>query len=109
LNGETRDDLFASHYHYLQYAYFKSGKLSEASSAATSYQLFFPADETMIHNVEYYKKMPRSQIADFIPRKEAEYYHNRDAYEQKILKFISENFTADTVNNKVATSTTQQF
>jgi len=109
LNGETRDDLFASHYHYLQYAYFKSGKLSEASSAATSYQLFFPADETMIHNVEYYKKMPKSQLADFIPRKEAEYYHNRDAYEQKILKFISENFTADTVNNKVATSTTQQF
>ncbi|KAG5864635.1 Prolyl 3-hydroxylase 1, partial [Gonioctena quinquepunctata] len=92
LNGEIHDDLLPSHYHYLQYAYFKLDNLEAACRAVASYLLFYPDDATMLENMRYYSKLPKVQDDFFRPREEAIRYLQRHIYESKILKFINEKF-----------------
>ncbi|CAB3369515.1 Hypothetical predicted protein [Cloeon dipterum] len=100
LNGEKYDDLLPSHYHYLQYSYFKVDKLMEAIEAAVSYLLFYPEDKDMLENVKYYKSLPNANPELFKPRKEAVDYIQRYKYEQKILNFIQSEFNFKSVNKK---------
>ncbi|KAK4871674.1 hypothetical protein RN001_015798 [Aquatica leii] len=88
LNGEYHDDLLPSHYHYLQFAYFKNNNLKAACQAAASYVLFYPNDDTMRSNMEYYKSLPKVENNFFTPRPEAVYYVRRLTYEKRLLKFI---------------------
>ncbi|XP_018578753.1 prolyl 3-hydroxylase 1 [Anoplophora glabripennis] len=99
LNGEQHDDLLPSHYHYLQYAYFKMGNLRKACAAVASYLLFFPDDETMLSNMKFYSGLPKVQDHFFQPREEAIRYMQRQIYETRILKFINSEF-----KNKMAES-----
>ncbi|KAF7287698.1 hypothetical protein GWI33_003341 [Rhynchophorus ferrugineus] len=92
LNGKIHEDLLPSHYHYLQYAYFKKGNFLAACEAVASYLLFVPDDETMLNNMRYYIKQPKAQKEYFIPRKEAVRYIERDTYEKRIIQFIKKEF-----------------
>ncbi|XP_050314394.1 prolyl 3-hydroxylase 1-like [Anthonomus grandis grandis] len=92
LNGEKYDDLLASHYHYLQYAYFKKGNMPAACQAVSSYLLLIPDDITMLENMKYYAKLPKVLDEYFQPREEAVHYTQRDTYERKILEFIKDEF-----------------
>lgn len=96
LNGEVYEDFLASHYNYLQYAYFKSkciflghpvtkciwwqfgeyfyyyliteGLLAAACQAVASYLLLLPDDESMLANMRYYQALPKVQDDFFTPR-----------------------------------------
>ncbi|XP_031334109.1 prolyl 3-hydroxylase 1-like isoform X1 [Photinus pyralis] len=92
LNGQYHEDLLPSHYHYLQYAYFKDGNLKSACQAAASYVLFYPNDDTMRSNMEYYKKLPKVDNSFFTPRPEAVQYVRRFTYENRLLKFIDKEY-----------------
>ncbi|CAH0562145.1 unnamed protein product [Brassicogethes aeneus] len=92
LNGEEHDDLLPSHYHYLQYAYFKMGNIKEACQAVASYLLFFPDDETMLDNMKYYRSLPKVDNEDFRPREEAVKYVQRKIYENKIMNFVNHEY-----------------
>lgn len=88
LNGQYHEDLLPSHYHYLQYVYFKNNNLKSACQAAASYVLFYPNDVTMRNNIEYYKKLPKVESNFFTPRPEAVQYVRRLTYEKRLLQFI---------------------
>ncbi|PNF23098.1 hypothetical protein B7P43_G09122, partial [Cryptotermes secundus] len=93
LNGEKHQDLLASHYHFLQYAYYKVGNLRKACEAVASYLMFYPADETMMNNKEYYFKLPKVEKDFFTPREEAVEYVQRQEYELRLLDFIENEFS----------------
>ncbi|CAG9759258.1 unnamed protein product [Ceutorhynchus assimilis] len=101
LNGEMYDDLLASHYHYLQYAYFKKGNLNAACQAVASYLLFLPEDETMLANMRYYQALPKVQDDFFTPRDEAIRYAQRETYEKRILQYIKNEFHFNEQANKM--------
>ncbi|XP_069694101.1 cartilage-associated protein-like isoform X2 [Periplaneta americana] len=92
LNGEEHHDLLPSHYHFLQYAYYKVGDMKKACKAVASYLLFFPGDETMLNNKDYYLKLPKVQKEYFTPREEAVKYVERMEYENKLIHFIETEF-----------------
>ncbi|XP_015123509.1 cartilage-associated protein isoform X2 [Diachasma alloeum] len=96
-NGDYQRDLLPSHYNYLQFAYYKLGEIKSTCQAVESYLLFYPADETMLNNKEYYKKLPKveeQQDEFFTPRPEAVNYVKRQEYELRILRYIADEFTA---------------
>ncbi|KAJ8930442.1 hypothetical protein NQ314_016769 [Rhamnusium bicolor] len=92
LNGEIHEDLLPSHYHYLQFIYFKMGNLRKACQAVASYLLFFPDDDVMLSNMKFYSALPKFQDDYFQPREEAIRYVQREHYETRILKFINTEF-----------------
>ncbi|XP_063981064.1 cartilage-associated protein-like isoform X2 [Diachasmimorpha longicaudata] len=96
-NGDYQKDLLPSHYNYLQFAYYKLGEIKSTCRAVESYLLFYPADETMLNNQEYYKKLPKvedQQDEFFSPRPEAVKYVKRQEYELGILRYIADEFAA---------------
>lgn len=93
VNGNFKADLLRSHYNYLQFAYYKLGNLKAACAAVASYLLFLPADETMLHNKNYYSSQPKVKEEYFTPREEALFYVKRQEYELLLLNYISEEFT----------------
>ncbi|XP_029178230.1 prolyl 3-hydroxylase 1-like [Nylanderia fulva] len=92
VNGKFQADLLRSHYNYLQFAYYKLGNLKAACAAVASYLLFIPADETMLHNKDYYNNQPKVREEYFAPREEALSYVKRQEYELMLLNYISEEF-----------------
>ncbi|XP_045470805.1 prolyl 3-hydroxylase 1-like [Harmonia axyridis] len=100
INTEKYEDLLPSHYHYLQYAYYKVGNMRMACEAVASYLLFIPKDETMLSNMEFYKKMPKVEKQYFKPRKEALLYIERLTYEKKLMKFIDKEFNFHTLKEE---------
>ncbi|XP_011298276.1 prolyl 3-hydroxylase 2 [Fopius arisanus] len=95
-NGDYQRELLPSHYNYLQFAYYKLGEIKSTCQAVESYLLFYPADETMLNNKEYYKKLPKvedQQDEYFIARPEAVDYVKRQEYELRILRYIADEFT----------------
>jgi tetratricopeptide (TPR) repeat protein len=109
LNGEKHDDLLPSHYHYLQYAYFKIGNLRAACAAVSSYLLFYPDDEAMLSNMEYYKRLPKANDDLFIPRPEAVHYIQREMYERRILKYIAREFKFDDPAKEIASEVGNRY
>ncbi|KAJ8923830.1 hypothetical protein NQ315_010412 [Exocentrus adspersus] len=109
LNGEKHDDLLPSHYHYLQYAYFKLGHLRKACEAVASYLLFYPDDETMLSNMKYYSGLPKVQDTFFQPREEAIRYVQRQIYETRILKFINKEFRSKTIEQDTYEASERNF
>ncbi|XP_076659002.1 prolyl 3-hydroxylase 1 isoform X2 [Halictus rubicundus] len=93
INGDYRGDMLKSHYNYLQFAYYKLGKLKAACAAVGAYFLFDPVDETMLQNRKYYSTQPTVQEQYFEPRQEALAYVKRHEYEQSLLRYISDEFS----------------
>ncbi|XP_028045555.1 prolyl 3-hydroxylase 2 isoform X2 [Monomorium pharaonis] len=94
INGNFQSDLFRSHFNYLQFAYYKLGNLKAACAAVASYLLFLPADETMLHNKDYYSSQPKVKEEYFMPKMEVLSYVKRQEYELMLLYYISEEFAA---------------
>jgi len=44
------------------------GNLKAACASVASYLLFLPADETMLHNKDYYSSQPKVKQEYFVPR-----------------------------------------
>ena len=71
------------------------GNVPKALEATASYLLFFPTDETMVENKDFYLTLPGVKEDMFKPRKEAIEYHERDVAEKSLLKFIETHFQFD--------------
>lgn len=104
LNDLKGKEIMADQYNYLQIAYHKLGRLSDACRCVASYLLIFPSDETMMHNKQLY-----SDIADptaFSPRPEIVHYLLREEYEAKLLQFINQAFVEEFEMEKSEAETT---
>ncbi|XP_071505938.1 prolyl 3-hydroxylase 1-like [Diadema antillarum] len=91
INGKQVEDYLPSHFHFLQFAYYKVGDIQNAVKNALSYLLFHPADEVMLQNMAFYENMDDLQM-EFVPRREAEDYHERAVLEDRMLNFAKRNF-----------------
>eukprot|EP00092_Neocalanus_flemingeri_P020658 GFUD01022383.1.p1 GENE.GFUD01022383.1~~GFUD01022383.1.p1 ORF type:complete len:445 (-),score=107.02 GFUD01022383.1:61-1395(-) len=91
-NGEFMDDLIPSFYHYLQFAYFKVGKIEMASQCTGTYLYLNPDHQDMQGNALYYKDVEGVKEKWFLPREEAVTYVERDEDEQALLDYIESNF-----------------
>uniref|UniRef100_A0A3Q0S6S4 procollagen-proline 3-dioxygenase n=1 Tax=Amphilophus citrinellus TaxID=61819 RepID=A0A3Q0S6S4_AMPCI len=70
------------HYDYLQFAYFKVGRLEEALQCARTYLLFHEGEEFMKENADYY----REELGhDTEPREKAAWYLRRHKQELELL------------------------
>jgi len=94
-NGEYMEDLLPSFYHYLQFAYFKVGKVELAAQCTGTYLYLHPDQEDMKGNAAYYKDTEGVNEKWFLPREEAVAYVERDQDEQALLDFIENNYIFD--------------
>ena len=74
---------------------FLVGNLFKACQATASYQLFFPDDETMEENKNFYLTLPEVTKDMFQPRPEALLYYERYKAEKALIDYIEENFQFD--------------
>lgn len=69
IRGQFYENIFQTHYEYLQIAYFNQNELKNACRAAASYILLNSASKEMQENIEFYKKQPGVDVATyFTPR-----------------------------------------
>lgn len=68
------------------------GDIPNACRAVASFLLFYPDDEAMLKNREYYLQKEQADRAWLQPRKEAADYFARDEYERQLLEFIDTSF-----------------
>eukprot|EP00118_Oscarella_pearsei_P009947 m.58846 g.58846 ORF g.58846 m.58846 type:complete len:534 (+) comp34837_c0_seq3:83-1684(+) len=67
--ANVKEDYYiGSHYHHLQFAYYKLGDIKSASQCTAAYQLFNPEDETTKANIAFYIKELETNL---IPREDA--------------------------------------
>lgn len=92
VNGDYRRDMLRSHYDYLQFSYYKLGKLKAACAAVESFLLFDPVDTRMLENRKYYSIQPKVKEDYFSPRQEIIIYLKRQEYELSVLHYISNEF-----------------
>ncbi|XP_039621846.1 prolyl 3-hydroxylase 2 [Polypterus senegalus] len=80
------------HYDYLQFAYFKAGKMDKALECALSYLLFHEGDEFLSENVDFYRRslMEEGISDEFKPRQDVERYVRRHKKEVELLRLGSE-------------------
>ncbi|CAK9293405.1 unnamed protein product [Gordionus sp. m RMFG-2023] len=91
------DDYLRSHYHYLQFAYFKTENWESAAKNVATYFVFDPFDDDMMNNKRFYLSRGFVNQTHFTPRQEAILYHNRHYKEALILNFIEENFNSQII------------
>ena len=52
---------------------FLVGNLKDAGAAVASYLLFYPDDDTMLENKDYYGRLPKANVDLFTPRPVSNY------------------------------------
>ncbi|XP_062521860.1 cartilage-associated protein-like [Corticium candelabrum] len=72
--GLVEHRYLSSHYHYLQFAYYKMGDFKNASQCAGTHRLFHPDDDVMAGNIRYYQETANASNIDLMPRQEAFHY-----------------------------------
>ncbi|XP_065077293.1 cartilage-associated protein-like [Ochlerotatus camptorhynchus] len=94
VRGKYYYNLFAGHYQYLQMAYYEAGKFEESYRAGLSYLLFNKGDIDMLNNLKMIEKETKGMLNEnfFKVRREANEYHDRNLYEDKLASFIKEEF-----------------
>ncbi|XP_037092514.1 prolyl 3-hydroxylase 2-like [Pollicipes pollicipes] len=92
VNGNQLTDYLESHFHYLQFAYFKQNRLPEACSSVASYLLFRPEDEDMLGNKRLYLKEDGVDESSFVPRPDIVEFAKRREREKKLDRYILDNF-----------------
>lgn len=92
IRGQRYDDVFFSHYEYLQLAYFKSGDVANACRATRSYLLFAPKNAMMQTNLEFYMNALKDKSVCDNVRPEADKYFKRVRYEVSLLRFVDQGF-----------------
>lgn len=92
VRGERYDDVFFSHYEYLQLSYFKLGDVANACKCTKAYLLFNPKNAMMQTNLEFYLNSLEDKSACDVVRPEAESYFKRFRYETSLLKYVDTEF-----------------
>ncbi|XP_022097822.1 prolyl 3-hydroxylase 2-like [Acanthaster planci] len=95
MKGTVIDNYLPNHYHYLQYAYHKEGRMTEAVNAAASFLALVPNDPTMTSNMHYYEDEEGVSKYTVQPADEAVAYQRRKDLEQKMLQFAKLHFWGD--------------
>lgn len=90
VRGQRYEDIFYSHYEYLQLAYYKLGDLENACKCTRSYLLFNEKNAMMQQNLKFYAKSASSCET---PRPEADSYFKITRYETTLMKFVDQEFT----------------
>lgn len=54
--------------------YLTVGDIKRTCQAVESYLLFFPADETMLNNKDYYSNLPKVEADFFTPREVSTFF-----------------------------------
>uniref|UniRef100_UPI0035901F86 prolyl 3-hydroxylase 1-like n=1 Tax=Myxine glutinosa TaxID=7769 RepID=UPI0035901F86 len=95
--SDTLEDYLPSHYHYLQYSFYRLDDLEAAVACARAFLLFYPNDEVMQQNLHYYL-MALGDHKEVTPRQEAKRYFERSLIEKELLFFASESFGTEFVD-----------
>ncbi|KAF0305480.1 Cartilage-associated protein [Amphibalanus amphitrite] len=90
--GNYLSDYLESHFHYLQFAYFKQNMLREACSNVANYLLFKPNDQDMLGNKQLYLKEEDVDESFFTPRADILEISRRIEKERKLDNYILEYF-----------------
>ncbi|CAJ0924699.1 unnamed protein product [Ranitomeya imitator] len=87
------DDFLASHFNYLQFAYYNTENYTQAIQCAKTYLLFHPNDEVMTQNLAYYSAVLGEDAAALIqPREDIQAYITRSLLEKELLYFAYDVF-----------------
>lgn len=100
IHGQLYHNLFSNHYHYLQFAYYKTKQLRKSCEAVASYLLFHPNDTVMLENKQFYNGVKGVQQDWFTPREEAVNYYNKIKRQKELLQFIEQAFQFNDSNNQ---------
>ncbi|XP_055693369.1 prolyl 3-hydroxylase 1-like [Lutzomyia longipalpis] len=102
-------DVLPSHYEYLQFAYFNVGNIEEAIKCTVTYLMFFPDNQMMQENLNFYRNHPEAKEEFFIERNEALEYYQRARYEKSLMQFINEEFAKSVVEINTKDEKTQNI
>ncbi|GCC17100.1 hypothetical protein chiPu_0017449 [Chiloscyllium punctatum] len=87
------DDFLPTHFDYLQFAYYNTEDYSKAIECAKTYLLFYPNDEVMNQNLQYYQAvLGEEQAASLNHRENIQRYINNSLLEKELLYFANEIF-----------------
>lgn len=92
VRAERYDDVFFSHYEYLQLAYFKIGDVTNACRCTKTYLLFNPKNAMMQTNLEFYRRTLEDKSKCDTVRPEADQYFKRFRYETTLLQYVDTEF-----------------
>lgn len=90
IRGNYIADFIPSHFHYLQFAYWKNSQTKKACEAVATYLLFYPEDDTMLYNKKFYRDTFDLEEVIFTPRKDVLRHYKRQILESRLLNFIQE-------------------
>ncbi|KAM3923246.1 prolyl 3-hydroxylase 1 [Leptodactylus fuscus] len=87
------EDFLASHFNYLQFAYYSTENYTKAIECTKTYLLFHPKDEVMNQNLAYYAAVLGESSAALIqPREDVLNYIKRSLLEKELLFFAYDVF-----------------
>ncbi|XP_052902104.1 cartilage-associated protein-like [Anopheles moucheti] len=94
VRGKYYDSLFPRHYQHLQKAYYHVKQYEESYRAGMSYLLFHVDDPQMPEALKTIETEAKASVTAtfFKPRREAIEYNDRMQYEEKLVKFIKQEF-----------------
>ncbi|XP_056398613.1 prolyl 3-hydroxylase 1 isoform X2 [Hyla sarda] len=87
------EDFLASHFNYLQFAYYSTENYTKAIECTKTFLLFHPDDEVMNQNLAYYTAVLGEEGAAVIqPREKVQSYMKRSLLEKELLYFAYDVF-----------------
>ncbi|XP_059807790.1 prolyl 3-hydroxylase 1 [Hypanus sabinus] len=87
------EDFLPTHFDYLQFAYYNSENYSQAIECAKTYLLFYPNDEVMNQNLQYYQAVLGEELSEDLTHRECiQTYINNSLLEKELLYFANEIF-----------------
>ncbi|XP_072101062.1 prolyl 3-hydroxylase 1 [Mobula birostris] len=87
------EDFLPTHFDYLQFAYYNSENYSQAIECAKTYLLFYPNDEVMNQNLQYYQAVLGEDLSEDLTHREyIQTYINNSLLEKELLYFANEVF-----------------
>ncbi|XP_069775217.1 prolyl 3-hydroxylase 1 [Narcine bancroftii] len=87
------EDVLPTHFDYLQFAYYNSENYSQAIECAKTYLLFYPNDEVMNQNLQYYQAVLGDDLSRHLTHREnIQMYINNSLLEKELLYFANEVF-----------------
>ncbi|XP_072887846.1 prolyl 3-hydroxylase 1 [Hemitrygon akajei] len=87
------EDFLPTHFDYLQFAYYNSENYSQAIECAKTFLLFYPNDEVMNQNLQYYQAVLGEELSEDLTHREyIQTYINNSLLEKELLYFANEIF-----------------
>ncbi|XP_051895479.1 prolyl 3-hydroxylase 1 isoform X2 [Pristis pectinata] len=87
------EDFLPTHFDYLQFAYYNSENYSQAIECTKTYLLFYPNDEVMNQNLQYYQAVLGEELSRHLTHREyIQTYINNSLLEKELLYFANEVF-----------------